>query len=284
MNDTCKAVLEELKSKREFVLYELLQDKKYLGLEKNVRALNFDIAQAKSKKKSTKEMEVELGKAISERNKIIEKKLCKGCRNTGYANEKICTCVEKEIATRLHKKSGLIKNTPTTFDIKDGFGDASLKKVYDVLSKYAVAFPNAKRPNIVLCGATGTGKTYGANILGNVLVSRGVSVIYVTAFSLIERFKEYIFEHNKRAFHDMIECDLLIIDDLGVEPQINNITQENLYNLINERLIAHKPFVITTNLSPEHIFERYDQRIASRIFAVDTTYALEFKGKDLRIK
>ena len=94
-------------------------------------------------------------------------------------------------------------------------------------------------------------------------------------------------ENTIRKFNDeidaLLECDLLIIDDLGTEPIIKNITQENIYNILNERLLHGRAFIITTNLSPAGLIQKYDQRIASRILSKDTSVLIEFKGKDLRL-
>ena len=159
------------------------------------------------------------------------------------------------------------------------------KKIYSALTTYCEKFPNAKTPNILLWGATGTGKTYAANIIANNLLDRGFGVEYITAFGLVNAFQKYIqdFGRDSTEIDALINCDLLIIDDLGAEPTIKNITQEHIYNIINERLVNNRPFIITTNLSPVALIDRYDQRIASRITAGDTSARIEFKGKDLRL-
>jgi len=74
------------------------------------------------------------------------------------------------------------------------------------------------------------------------------------------------------------------IDEVKAEPTIKNVTQEHIYNILNERLTNNKAFIITTNLNPEAIFDRYDQRIASRISAKENSTLVEFPGKDLRVK
>jgi DNA replication protein DnaC len=62
---------------------------------------------------------------------------------------------------------------------------------------------------------------------------------------------------------------------------IKNVTQEHIYNILNERLLHGRPFIITTNLSPAAIMEKYDQRIASRLLSATL---IEFRGEDLRIQ
>jgi DNA replication protein DnaC len=160
------------------------------------------------------------------------------------------------------------------------------KEIYDGLREYCTKFPNVKTPNIVLTGATGTGKTFAANLIQNALKQKRVWVEYSTAFNMVNNFQKFVntFGRETEKIDDYLECDLLIIDDLGAEPTIKNVTNEHIYNIINERLINKKPFVITTNLSEKALIERYDQRIASRILARETNVFIEFTGKDLRLK
>ena len=62
-----------------------------------------------------------------------------------------------------------------------------------------------------------------------------------------------------------LNCDALIIDDLGTEPMLKNITQEYLYNIINLRQINKKATLISTNLIPEQLVLRYSLRTMSRL-------------------
>ena len=175
------------------------------------------------------------------------------------------------------------KNAPRNFDIP--VPSPEHKKIFTALSTYCDKFPNVKTPNILFWGATGTGKTYAANIITNNLLDRGFAVKYTTSFGMVNIFQKYIQDFGRDSFDidALLECDLLIIDDLGAEPTIKNITNEHIYNIINERLVNNRPFIITTNLSPIDLIDRYDQRIASRLTAATTTARIEFRGKDLRL-
>jgi len=183
--------------------------------------------------------------------------------------------LQKELTLRLKNLSGLPASVGRENKIPE------LKKTYDILNKYVSAFPSSK--NLVFIGGAGTGKTYAAQYAGARLLDRGFSVIFTTAFSLIQRFKDYIFNFEHAALGPLLTCDLLIIDDLGTEPKIKNISDEYLLNVINERLANNSPFLITTNLSPEDILARYDERLTSRILSKQSSVVIEFKGKDLRL-
>jgi DNA replication protein DnaC len=124
------------------------------------------------------------------------------------------------------------------------------------------------------------------NLMRQSLINQKFWVEYTTAFGMVNAFQKLVnsFGRDDERINAFLDCDVLIIDDLGAEPVIKNVTQEHIYNILNERLVNNRAFIITTNLNPSDIFERYDQRIASRILAKENSTLVEFKGKDLRVK
>ena len=81
-----------------------------------------------------------------------------------------------------------------------------------------------------------------------------------------------------------LTCSCLIIDDLGTEPILKNVTKEYLYLIINERMVNDKSTIISTNLTPDQIIDRYGERIFSRLFNKTNCLKLEFTSSDLRLK
>ena len=77
----------------------------------------------------------------------------------------------------------------------------------------------------------------------------------------------------------LLECDLLIIDDLGAEFS-TQFTVSALYNIINTRMMSRLPVIISTNLMPDELERKYTQRITSRI--IGNYISLFFCGKDIR--
>ena len=73
---------------------------------------------------------------------------------------------------------------------------------------------------------------------------------------------------------------MLIVDDLGTELPGNFVTAA-LYALVNDRLLAGKPMIISTNLNMGEIKERYSPQIASRLQG--SFQLLPFLGEDIRI-
>ena len=84
----------------------------------------------------------------------------------------------------------------------------------------------------------------------------------------------------------MLDClnqdDLLLLDDLGAEPMIENVTINYLYYLINERLCAGKAMIVSTNFMPDELREAYTERVSSRLMDQRNTQVLHFVGTDVR--
>ena len=86
-------------------------------------------------------------------------------------------------------------------------------------------------------------------------------------------------ESSDRAAY-ILECDLLIIDDLGTE-LINTFTSSQLFYCINERLNRKKGTIISTNLTLNQMRDEFTERVTSRIMS--QYRILPLLGKDLRL-
>ena len=92
------------------------------------------------------------------------------------------------------------------------------------------------------------------------------------------------FNENKAGLLDgVLNCDVLIIDDLGSEPNIKN-TEEYFYSLFNERLSKNKSTVITTNLNLNQLLLRYGERTFSRLCNKANSLSIKVVNTDLRLK
>ena len=70
-------------------------------------------------------------------------------------------------------------------------------------------------------------------------------------------------------------------DDLGAEFS-TEFTRSALYNIINSRIIAKRPTIISTNLDAEKLEQKYGERIFSRVIGCFDWK--NFCGKDIRIQ
>ena len=148
-------------------------------------------------------------------------------------------------------------------------------------------FPNNNPKFIVLCGKTGVGKTFLTECLASEIIDKGYIVSFVSAFGMNNLFSSYhtTYDSSKPTFlSTLLDPDLLIIDDLGTEPIFKNITKEYLYLILSERSRHKKMTVLSTNLTPKELMERYNERIFSRLFNKRESLLLQIQGEDIRIK
>ena len=132
-------------------------------------------------------------------------------------------------------------------------------------------------------GGTGLGKTFLSACIARTVADRGCSVIYETSARLFSKLEQARFnptEESRREAEKFQECDLLILDDLGTEMPGQFVTSA-LYSLLNDRLLAGKPMVISTNLTVEELSRRYSPQITSRLRG--SFSQLTFVGDDIRV-
>lgn len=217
---------------------------------------------------------------------------CKKCNDTGFVGEERCECFNEEMKYELLKAynidksflKGFSNSNPIVFE--DKAQGVELEKLKTFLVGWAEQYPNVKKKNILICGATGVGKTFLSKCLAGKLIDRGVKTAFVSAFDMNNMMLKYhtTFGDAKNSFIEpLIYPDVLIIDDLGTEPIIKNVTENYLTLVLSERELKGKSTVITTNLMPGDILERYQERIYSRVMSKRNGQTFHLSGKDLRI-
>ena len=141
-----------------------------------------------------------------------------------------------------------------------------------------------RRDNLLLIGPTGTGKTHISTAIARELIHQGYDVIYDSTQNILSDFESDRFRsnygRNDTVSDKYLDCTLLIIDDLGTEFS-NQFTLSTLYNLLNTRQNRGLATVISTNLSPDELAHKYEDRIYSRI--IGGAKIMPFEGKDRRV-
>lgn len=216
---------------------------------------------------------------------------CQRCRDTGYVSGKICDCV-KQIAKGF--AAGILSESlPLNscrfedFDLNyypERSGSSSPKKrmtaILKLCKEYVINFDPQKSESLLFVGDTGLGKTHLSLSIVNELIKKDYDVLYGSAYNLFSKMEN---EHFNLRIDDTynyaINCDLLVIDDLGSE-FVSPYIQTLLYNIVNTRLLASKPTIINTNLEVEEIESKYTPRVSSRLFGHYTSKL--FIGDDIR--
>ncbi|MBU5676354.1 ATP-binding protein [Alkaliphilus sp. MSJ-5] len=221
---------------------------------------------------------------------------CEECKDTGFVNSgQKCKCFRQQLIIKAYNMSNLSnvlkKENFQHFNL-DLFSDKpsegqslspkeNMMDILNICEGFVFNFNENNEENLLFYGETGLGKTFLTNCIAKALLDRGNIVIYQTSFKLLEILEELRFKNNddKEKYNLLFEADLLIIDDLGTE-MTNTFTNSEIFNIINSRLLSNKKTIVSTNLSPKEMMDRYDDRIFSRLFSKFTV--LHFFGKDLR--
>lgn len=302
-------VLRELQDSRlraEFLAAENLkkargQSAEFMKADNRWHALVLECAKALPDSEEYKKSRFELAKAEEKRAQQLKKigmsmqditpvYSCKKCEDQGFLQGKMCNCLRQSINQKMLELGGLSAFEGHSFSQVDTAlldENPVLKKAHELAKTYVAKFPDVKTPNLVFIGEVGIGKTFLLECIANALLERDFFVVYVTAFGLSNAMLKALTVgplEREALLSPLLECDLLIIDDLGSEPMFRNLSTTNLFTIFNEREVKNKATMLSTNLSLAEIEERYGNRLFSRIFNKRRSNVVRFQGKDLRIK
>lgn len=224
---------------------------------------------------------------------------CPDCKDTGLIDGRKCHCFLQAQMKLLYAQSNLDQVLDQenfrslTFKYYDdreilpeiGITNAAyMKRVVQGCRDFVADF-DRKHDNLLFTGSTGVGKTFLTNCIARELMDSCHSVIYLSAGDLFEVFSRNKFDYEKAEdmkdmYRYILDCDLLIIDDLGTELN-NSFTSSQLFYCINERMNMSRSTIISTNLSLARLRDSYTDRVTSRIMSGYTIIPLY--GNDIRL-
>lgn len=219
---------------------------------------------------------------------------CPKCKDTGFIGKEPCTCYKQKLVHLYYEKSDLKEilkyNNFDYFNIdyystkksstEPESPKRNIEKIITKLENFINNFDKTSE-NFLFYGSSGTGKTFLSHCTAKELLDKGYLVVYRTAESLIQDLKNIKFNGDSMSQELLLNCDLLIVDDLGTE-QISDFSLMELFNLLNKKLLLHKKMLFSTNYALEDLLKIYSERITSRLFGNFTV--CKFYGEDIRIK
>jgi DNA replication protein DnaC len=212
---------------------------------------------------------------------------CSQCQDTGYIDRDHshpCSC-RLLLKERILGETGI--NSRETFSsfsesiYPEEIQKKRATKAMRICKEYAESLPSPRLPNLLLLGMPGLGKTFLGNAIAFSALEHGIECKKVTAYRFIQDILSDIREHTSSIEYYQ-SVPLLVLDDLGSEPIIPNVSSEWLFAVLNERTASNSATVFISNLSLAGLQERYGERISSRLYDQNTTVCLQLTGKNLR--
>jgi DNA replication protein DnaC len=143
-----------------------------------------------------------------------------------------------------------------------------------------------KKENLLITGATGVGKSYLASAFGHQACGLGYRTMYFNTQKLFSKLKMMKADGSyNREITKMERCDLLILDDFGLQ-QLDNTARMILLEIIEDRH-GRKSTIIASQLPVAKWYEIIgDSTVADAILdrMVHTAHRIELKGESLRKK
>ena len=222
---------------------------------------------------------------------------CKKCQDTGTFEGHTCICVHKLMQKlrreEIERLSSLsissfdtmeLRYYPNTMDDKLGEPVRSyMGGLLAELRAYAEEFDRSSE-SLMLFGNAGLGKTHAALAIAGIVLEKDFDVIYVSSPDFFSKLEALHFGADPGGEEEILlqtaaGADLLILDDLGTEFN-SSFFLSTLYSLLNNRLGAHLPTIVTTNITDGALLEKlYTEKISSRLSAFVPCL---FAGQDIR--
>lgn len=213
---------------------------------------------------------------------------CQICKDTemvlytidGIEYAKPCECQSRKRAKRLMAASGISEEDQSKgFCDFRTFEEKSLEEARNTAIMYYRMFlkNQGQRVNsIILCGASGRGKTTLGLCICNNLIKNNIEVKYMPYRQEITALKQVVtddFNYNNR-INVYKNASVLFIDDF-LKGKITESDINIMYEIINHRYLARLPIVLTTERTIGEMME-IDEATASRLVEMSKDYIVTF--------
>ena len=224
---------------------------------------------------------------MSERLDSVLVPKCSSCGGSGWLGYKVplgnprhgdlfrCQCVADrdtaEMAARRLAASNLPHaETPQTFD--DIRVDNETAQAIEAAKSFCQ--PDSYVRCLTFTGDWGTRKTLLLEAIGRAFLEAGKTVRYEVCADLLKDCRATISPTSDAEFHEVwdryLECDLLILDQLGGMDNPTPWGTGILYSLVDERYRNEKHLAVATNMPMRQVARAMDEGVADRLWDAST--------------
>ena len=185
--------------------------------------------------------------------------------------------IEKKFSVD-HVGKRFLTSTFDNFEQREGS-----EKALEISRAYADQFEKWEGNSIMIWGEYGNGKSHLAAAVGNELKSKGVIVVFQSVPELLGRIRSTFGRESRESESEimsaLLDCDLLILDDIGAE-KVTDWVSDVLFRIIDGRYRKNMPILYTSNLKPSALHDKLGGRIYDRI--METSLPVENKATSFR--
>jgi DNA replication protein DnaC len=119
-----------------------------------------------------------------------------------------------------------------------------------------------RRENLVVCGPSGTGKTFFLEALGQTAVESGIKVAWFTLEDLGAIVRRHRVDDTvTKAVSRILQSELIVVDDIGLLP-VSSDAAEGLYRLV-DAAYEKRSVAVSSNLHPSGFDEIMPKTLAT---------------------
>lgn len=143
---------------------------------------------------------------------------------------------------------------------------------------------NPNEVGLLFTGPVGSGKTFLAAAIANVLIEKQCRLLFLIVPDLLDELRASFANKNDTSEFDLLDIartvPILILDDLGAH-NYTEWSRNRIYSILNYRMNEQLPTIITTNLDFEEIEHYLGERTCSRLLQMCRVFRLS-APKDIR--
>jgi DNA replication protein DnaC len=150
----------------------------------------------------------------------------------------------------------------------------ALKAAQDFTEKVQT---NPYEIGLLLSGPVGSGKTFLAACIANVLLVKQYKVLFLVVPDLLDELRASFSAKSETSEADLLDIartvPILILDDLGAH-NYTEWSRNRIYSILNYRMNEQLPTIITTNLNFDEIEQHLGERTCSRLLQMCRVFRL----------